>query len=350
MKRRSLFILLAVMLTSLAVSAQQPRTAPSNDNFINATTIKPGKNYTVPEIEEATNEGGEPIAACKANEVIPHSVWFTFNVPVASTISLSTFGSFLARADTESIDTILAIYELTGPGAVTQRACVDDLNGAYANTVFTAVANVNYYVAAGTYSTAALLPESTLKLTTRILQTGVFAPTQSFEGTLEAESWTLKNGTDDQIVCSDPTYPALTSLCAFRFSGTPGVTTKLSQTRAFPSFFKPRKNANLAAAFVLRVTDAAALENTKVKLIVTYKDGTPPTVRKVSLNGMAASAIYANRSVYSTLASPKVASVKLLFKYGESSGTLLLDAVGYFYVVDTATRGLLPVPVPPAAE
>ena len=44
----------------------------------------------------------------------------------------------------------------------------------------------------------------------------------------------------------------------------------------------------------------------------------------------------------------EVASVRLLFKYGESSGTLMLDAVGYFYIADIATRGLLPVP--PSAE
>ena len=225
---------------------------------------------------------------------------------------------------------------------------VDDLNGASANTVFEATANVNYYVAVGTYSTAALLPESILKLTTRILHTGVFAPSQNFEATLEAESWTLKNGTDDQIVCGDGTYPSWIGSCAFRFVGTPGVTTSLSQTLAFPSFFKPRKNAALTAAFVLRVIDAAALENTKIKLIVRYKDGTPPTVRKINLNGMAASGVYANRSVYAFLASPKVASVRLLFRYGESSGTLMLDAVGYFYIADIATRGLLPVP--PSAE
>lgn len=343
-----LVLTLTFVFFSITVSAKQPRAVPSNDNIAGAIAIKIGKNYTVPDIEGATNEINEPVASCRTNSAIPHSVWFKINVPIASTFSLSTFGTLLARTDSHSMDTVVAIHEQTGPGTYVERACNDDLNGNHANLVFSAVANTTYYVTIGTYSSSPLLPESTLKLTTRMLSTAIFLPDQGFEGTLAGDNWTLKNGADDMIVCGNPTYNAHNGSCAFRFTGTPGAITKLSRTLTFPAYFKPRKNAVIAASFMTRVMDTAALSNTKVKLIVKYKDGTPQTVSKLNMNGTTEWDFYSSRSRYVFLASPKVASIKLLFKFGESSGTLMVDGFSYFYAADISTRGLLPVP--PAAQ
>jgi hypothetical protein len=350
MKRRSLFILLAValglMLSSLAVSAQQPRAVPPNDSFTSATAIKIGKNYQVPDIGAATNQAGEPVAICRENEVIPHSVWFTFNVPVPSTIALSTFGTVLMTPEANSFNTVIAIYEQTSPGVFSWRACSDGANGISAGQlVFNAGSGTTYYIVAGTYSSESLLPESTLKLNTRMLATDLLLPNTSFETPINGTDWKLKNDDDDQIVCSDAMYPAPFGLCAFRFTGTPGITTKLTQTIAFPAF-APRKNALVSNRFYFCVMDTAAIGMAKARFIIFYSDGTSPSIKTVDLTGTVADPACTGRHFALALKSKKVASIKFDLKFGSSAGTLLLDYVSYFYTADQMTRtsGLLPVP------
>lgn len=356
MKRRSLSLFFVVALTlifsSIAVSAQQPRTVPPNDNLIAATPLQIGKSHTVLDIGAATNEASEPVASCKGGVVIPHTVWFTVTQPIASVISLSTFGSLLYTTQVHSMDTMLAVYELTGPGAFTEVACDDDTNGTpAAQVVFTALEGKTYYIAAGTFGTTTFFPESTLKLTSRMLSTTILPLNYDFEAPITDPGWKLKNADDDHIECSNPSYAPIIGLCAFRFIGAPGITTKLVQTLPFPTLFTPRKNAFLSGIFYFRVLDTAALTNTKVKFIVSYSDGTPRSVLTLDLAG-AALPSYDVRLFALQLKSSKIASVKIVFKFGEPAGTLLVDFVQYYYAADPGTRasGLLPMPVPPAAQ
>src|SRR5687768_13379467 len=90
-----LIVALTIILSSLAASAQQPRAVPPNDNIVGAETIQIGKNYLVPDIGAATNEGSEPETVCSFVGLIPNSVWFTFSVPEFSRIYLSTAGTVL---------------------------------------------------------------------------------------------------------------------------------------------------------------------------------------------------------------------------------------------------------------
>jgi hypothetical protein len=351
----SAFLVLALVfiLSSITASAQQPRTVPDNDHFVNAKTIKIGKSYKVPDIAAATNEGGEPGALCKyASGPIAHSVWFTFTLPEQSFIFLSTFGTLLFEPDLQSMDTVLAVYELTGVGVFTERACSDSGNGTTAaQLMFSAEAGITYYIAAGTYETTAYLPESTLKLSTRMLTTPIFAPNYGFETPISSANWKLKNGSDDEIVCSDAAYPALHGDCTFRFTGTPGVRTTLMQTVAFPASFAPRKSAILSTAFYFLVADSATIGTTKVKVVVNYSDGTPPSIQTVNLTGATAKGYYELRQVAQPLKSSKVASIKFMVRFASPTGVLLIDYVRHSYSADPATRGagLLPVPPSPSA-
>jgi hypothetical protein len=121
---------------------------------------------------------------------------------------------------------------------------------------------------------------------------------------------------------------------------------------AFPSTFAPRKNAFLSGGFYIRVLDTAAIGTTKVKIVITYSDGTPPNSQSVNLAGTAAAPSYAFRLITNALKSSKIASIKILVKFASSTGVLLVDNLYYYYEADPATRGsgLLPVPVPPAAK
>ena len=350
----SVFLVLALTLifSTITASAQQPRALPSNDNLITPTVLQIGKSQLVPDIGAATNEATEPVSTCKSGSVIPHSVWFVITLPTSSSISLSTFGSQLLTPQVFTMDTMLAVYELTGPGTFAERACSDDTNGIMAaQLVFAATAGKTYYIAAGTFSSGPFLPESTLKLTSRMLATTIVPLNYDFEAPITDPGWKLKNADNDQIVCSNPTYFAVNGACVFRFSGAPGITTKLVQTLPFPATFTPRKNAFLSGIFYFRVMDTAALANTKVKFIVNYSDGTPPSTLTLNLAG-AALPTYDIRLFALPLKSGKVASVKLLFKFGESAGTLLVDYIWYYYDADPGTRasGLLPLPVPPSAQ
>jgi hypothetical protein len=344
---------LTFLFSSITASAQQPRAVPPNDNFLGAKTIQIGKSYPVPDIGAATNEGGEPTASCTGGIAVLNSVWFTFTQPTTSTLSLSTFGSNLFTVQGYNMDTVLAVYELTGPATFTERACSDDSNGvAAAQIVFLAGAGKTYYIAAGTFSNSDFLPTSTLKLTTRILSTLILPLNPDFETPIGGPGWTVKNGDTNQIVCSDPAYPAYLGSCAFRFTGTPGVTTKLVQTIPFPSTFAPRKNALLSIQFYFRVLDTVTISNTKARFTVIYTDGTPPTHGIIDLGGTAASANYSSRVTAIPLKSSKVGSIKLQTKFGASSGVLLVDALFLTYQASIATRGgsLLPVPGAPAAQ
>jgi len=348
----SLVVALTLIFSSIGVSAQQPRAVPPNDNLIAATALQVGKSHTVLDIGAATNEASEPVASCRGGAVIPHTVWFTVTQPISSVISLSTFGSLMFTPQVHTMDTMLAVYELTGPGAFTEVACNDDTNGTTAaQLVFTATSGKTYYIAAGTFSTTAFFPESTLKLTSRMLSTTIFPLNYDFETPITDPGWKLKNADDDHIECSNPSYASMVGLCAFRFIGAPGITTKLVQTLPFPTSFTPRKNAFLSGLFYFRVLDTAALTNTKAKFIVSYSDGTPRSVLTLNLAGAALPG-YDVRLFSLQLKSSKIASVKIVFKFGEPAGTLLVDFVQYYYAADPGTRtsGLLAVPVPPAAK
>lgn len=79
-----------------------------------------------------------------------------------------------------------------------------------------------YYIQLTTLTNVAYTPQSFYKLTSRI--TLLYFPPQnrSFETPLSPADWTLKNGSNDGIVCGDATYTSYEGNCAFKFTGSPG--------------------------------------------------------------------------------------------------------------------------------
>jgi hypothetical protein len=343
---------MAFLLPSLTLVAQQPRAVPSNDSINTPKAIKIGKDYNVSDIGAATNEFDEPVASCNGAAAIANSVWFSFTLPDGdSRVSLSTYGSALFHEEYDSVDTVLAVYAVTAPDTYFQVACADDSNGIpSAQIIFLAVGDITYYIAAGTASDASLKPISTLKLTTRILTRPIIPLNSNFEGPITDPGWIVRNEDTDGVVCSDVTYAALAGSCAFRFTGTAAKTTKLLQTVPFPTDFKARKNALIATQFYVEVLDTAALTNTKVKLIVSYTDGTPNSVRTLNLDGLAALGSYQMIELYAVLKTANVQAIRFQTNFGAASGTLMLDAVYFRYEADPATRGSGLLPVPPSAK
>jgi hypothetical protein len=248
---------------------------------------------------------------------------------------------------------VLAIYEFTAPDNYTEVACADQSNGIpSAQLVFEADADAVYYIAAGSANSVDWNPGSVLTLSTRVLWTLIPLLNSSFEDPITDPGWTLRNEDTDGVVCADATYEALSGACAFKFTGTAATTTKLSQWVPFPTEFKARKFALIKARFYMEVLDTVALTDTKVKMIVSYTDGTPNIVRTLSLNGFEPGGTYQVFEMYTILRSAKVAAIKFQTKFGEPVGTLMLDGVHFEYQADPATRGsgLLPVPQAPAAQ
>ena len=347
-----LTVTLTVILSSLTASAQQVRAVPTNDNVASARAMKIGKTYFTSDIGAATNEIDEPAASCyNSGAAIPNSVWFTVTPELSAVVSLSTFGSILIHDEYDSTDTVLAVYEFSAPDNYTEMACADFSNGIpAAQLVFEANGGTTYYIAAGTANNADFNPISTLKLTTRLLSAKIPLLNSSFEDPITDPGWTLRNEDTDGIICGDATYAALSGDCAFRFTGTAATTTKLKQTVAFPSEFKARKNALIMARFYVEVLDTAALTDTKVKLIISYTDGTPNTVRTLNLDGLAALGDYQVIEMYNLLRSAKVQGIKFQTNFGAAAGTLMLEAASFQYQAEPATRGSGLLPVPPAAS
>ena len=350
MKRLPFSIFLAVVLvlifSSITASAQQPRAVPPNDNIIGAKVIMLGKDYLVTDIGAATNEIGEPTATCSFAGLIPNSVWFSFSVPEFTRMYLSTVGTVLVSPADHDYYTVLAIFELTG-GVMTERACSSyQSETPFAQMEFAANPGTTYYLAAGTRFDIPYLPESTLKINTRVLRTMFEPPNSGFEAPISPDDWKLKNADNDAVVCADPAYPALDDSCAFKFTGTPGLTTKLVNSVPFPTTFLPRKNALLGTVIFFRVMDTAAIGDVKFKAVVSYADGTPPSVQTANLNGRAAMGSYSGRVFWNVLKSKKVASVKVEIKFASPTGTLMVDTFNFIYQADVVTRssGLLPVP------
>src|SRR5690606_30879662 len=129
---------LILLLPSLTLIAQQPRAVPPNDNFITAKAIHIGKNYSVSDIGAATNQGGEPTTTCRSNTVIPHSVWYTFVPAVSSNVYLTTDGSAFYGQFASTGDTVLAVFELTGPGTFLEVTCNDDSGSTFSEVRFVA--------------------------------------------------------------------------------------------------------------------------------------------------------------------------------------------------------------------
>lgn len=346
-QRLVLFVLLigVLTLTSIASAQSAPRVIPTNDNFANAKPITIGKSYTVLDIGAATVEAGQPgVTGCGGASGINHSVWFSVQLPITSTIHLSTEGTYLSHPIFESVDTIIAVFTGGSLGTLTQIACNDDSSGLLSELTVGILSGTTHYILVGTYSANPYGPTSVLKLNTRMRITAISIANYDFEQPLTPADWKVKNSTNDDRHCSDPSYPSLSGVCAFRFLGNAGEASKLSQTFPLPSFFVPRKNGVLTMYLYYRVMDAP-LGPAKLTLKASYLDGTPSNKTVVDLTGVTPTGGYLTLQRVLYLASGKVAGIRVDAQFKSTAGTLLLDDVNLYYTALPSTReGVLPLP------
>lgn len=342
----SAVLLILVMLLTSVVSAQDaPRVIPTNDNFVNAKPIKIGKNYSVPDIEGATVEAGQPaVTPCGAATIIYHSVWFSFYLSESSFVNFSTEGTFFSSGTYEMPDTVIAVF--TGPslGLLTQVACVDDLDNLLSELTLYVGPGTTYFVMVGSYSSQPLDASSTLKLNTRMKNTLIQFNNESFEAPLAPGDWKVKNGTGDDRVCGSVQYPPWIGVCAFRFMSGPSESSKLKQVLPFPGEFAPRKNGVLILTFLHAVVDAP-LGPAKLTFKVAYTDGTPTSKRTFDLTGTNPTPGYSSVTRSINLVSGKVASLTLEVSFKSTTGALMVDGPFVYYFATSGVRdGVLPPP------
>ncbi|MBK8137822.1 MAG: hypothetical protein IPK52_18750 [Chloroflexi bacterium] len=339
-----LVLLLAVIATS-TVAAQSPRVVPSNDNSANALPIKLGKNYTVLDIGAATNEAGEPNVSCYTNTPLRNSVWFKVELDAFTQMYFAADDARLYTPTGDSYDTTLAIFSGDSLGTLIMNGCGEDSDVNYSEMWYGGIATT-YYVVIGTYEDVDYLPGSSIRLVTRAMDASVAIDNYDFETAISPADWKVKNATGDEVVCLDVTYPAPSGDCTFKFAGSAGESSKLSQAVTLPTYLAPRKNAIVYLSYDYQILDAM-LGSAKVKLKIIYSDGTPTSTRTINLTGGAVMPGSETPNALASIASKNVAAIKIEVVFKSTTGTLLVDDFKLRYYALTGTRdGILPAPAP----
>ncbi len=152
------------------------------------------------------------------------------------------------------------------------------------------------------------------------------------------DPWVVKNQTGDKPKCNKPEkskYFAYSGNCAFRFKGGPGEKGNLQQVLDTSA-------VNLQTGDTLEVTwmmSAPASSSGKIKFVVKYDDGTPPTKIKgavlPTLNGEYEP--WGNDPLHPpTVASSSVKKVKFNIKNTSPSGKILVDNVSIIHTSASA--------------
>jgi hypothetical protein len=221
----------------------------------------------------------------------------TFSVAVSSPtpVSYQWYSGY-------SGDTSYPIDGATGPVYTTP-----DVFGSGASSVWVRVTN-----AAGSRDSANAWFNYRYITTVDLLENGDFEAGSS--------GWTLKNGSADKISCNDKGYE---SPCAFVFKGGIGEKAKISQTQPLPP-------ASYESRLVLKL-DAKTKSTNKpfvVMATVTYSDGKPPMVKKLTypaLSGSAYTRLSDNVTSYGP--SDAVEAVTLSIRHKSATGKTFIDEV-----------------------
>ncbi|MBK9125253.1 MAG: hypothetical protein IPM16_19320 [Chloroflexi bacterium] len=344
----------ALLVAAPAIAQSAPRLPPDNDDWVNATQLVIGYDYTVPNISEATVEVDQPTVtpSCTttAGDIISHSVWYKFSLPPGGHVHLSTSGTRIYKGLFETPDTIMAVFTGAALNSLTEVACNDDASlSSYSSELSLAVTNgTTYYVLVGTYDPNAIDPTSVLKLNTRMLHYGMNALNGSFESPLAAADWTVVNGTSDERSCGSGAYPAYAGNCAFRFIGSVGEKSKLKQTIPWDDRFRVRKNGVFMWIFFYRVMDAP-IGSAKVKFKAKYSDGKPTTTVVSDLSGLATMGGYSYVQKLLPMGGKNLSSLSIQVVFKSETGSLLLDLIYAYYMANSSTREdkLLGVPAAP---
>lgn len=338
----------AVLTLQLSLAAIYDGSAPANDNFSSAKSIKFNKAVTINNVQYATEEASEPNRACSS----PHpsaSVWFKITVPenlLLATFNVTTEGSFFNSGLTSGVDSVIEVFSGATLGTLTSIACSDD---AFAN--YGALTNVGIplgettvYFRVTQFSTANMVGASRVKLKVTLAAYGSLNRDYSFEE-VPTTQWITSNLSGDGQVCGVTADP--NDDCVFRFAGGPNESATLKQKFSIPSVIKMRTDHQLLFLFSLTATDPGT--NAVLKVTIPYTDGTPSTVLKRKLQGSIAPTAV-NVIMVTNPLSKNIGEMTMVVKNKGTSGTWDLNqAAGLIFGTAardarTAPEGLLPLP------
>jgi hypothetical protein len=159
-------------------------------------------------------------------------------------------------------------------------------------------------------------------------------------GGFEAQTapWTVKNSTKDKVKCNKAGKPQIshTGNCAFVFQGNAGENSKLRQSLDLSgTLLTVDGNFNLSA-----YVNAARNPNAKIKLKVTYGDGTATGKRTINVTPTSG---YTLLTESYTLESDAVKSARLSIDNKGTTGKVYVDDVTVVYETDV-TFNLMPLP------
>lgn len=343
-----IFGLLMIAMMAIASGAQpSPRAAPVNDYFDSPKPLPLGASAKVKDPAAAGVEVGEP-DACGLTPF--NSVWFKFAPVTNGSLYLSTAGTLLISPGSSSYISVLSVYTGTDLGSLTPLVCSEGFAGTPSEVSFGFVPEETYYIQLTTLTNVAYTPQSFYKLTSRI--TLLYFPPQnrSFETPLSPADWTLKNGSNDGIVCGDATYTSYEGNCAFKFTGSPGESSVLKQTVTLPAGYHLRRNGLVQYAVLYRAMDSLAVESAKITATLIYANGTPSQKIVLNLTGIPAGGyeVYAGMAY---LADGSLSRIKLKINHKSTAGVLLVDLSEMYYAAGAFTReqgDVLSVPSAPA--
>ncbi|MGH2784504.1 MAG: hypothetical protein ACRDJ1_04545 [Actinomycetota bacterium] len=119
--RRSLVLILSIVIVALPMAAPAGAVAPVNDAFADALALaEPLPALAAATTTDATTEIGEPVPSCIDNGDFGTSVWYKFTPSTDVSAALDTFGS--------DYDTVVALYTGATLNALTEIACNDEIS------------------------------------------------------------------------------------------------------------------------------------------------------------------------------------------------------------------------------
>jgi hypothetical protein len=174
---------------------------------------------------------------------------------------------------------------------------------------------------------------------TELLKNGDFEQVDN-SGKPQLDAWTVANETGDKVKCNKAgKVVAYTGNCAFRFKGTPGEQSKLTQKVGLETVLLTAGDPLTFTGWINASSPAVA---GSVKLVVKYTDAALPA-EKFKLDLMPTNG-YQSITGHAVLKQNTVAKVKLQIKHTSTSGKVYLDSLSLKHTAKSTGNNLLPLP------
>lgn len=268
---RSLIVVLFGLVVTGTVAAAAEVRAPLGDSYLTAVAIPLNGSKTITGVETATLQGPTfEETSCDVDDDSTHSVWFGFTVESGVTIDLDSSGTIYTTAMYTTDLSVLSLYSLNGL-ALTHVGCISGY-GARLTDIY--VTPGSYRVRLAYEDNQTLVGPSQARLSLRLRSYDNLVDDPGFDEPLGVQ-WKIQSENQLLIVRSCGVS------CKVRFDGVAGGTIK--DTIRMPDSLKIKKGDFLSLTGNFNGTPGGG-SNVKLKLKISYSDGTPPTSASVVRN------------------------------------------------------------------